>query len=207
MKKPCGEKVNNRLISKLYKEQIFYYVGKSKGKKQIVEKCILSQDKNYFDDDILIRIINDDFTKEDWRFYANWENLYLTYREAKKQADEFNEKLSLFDFEPYLSVDIIKNHLNELIFIQENIKKKLKGYENFLGIDFCDVSARGIQIRGHHKNIKGYTYGEQPTIKYDFSNINEVIKEFVLMWWEKDNDAEIEKEKDLISFGKKYGWD
>lgn len=123
MKKPCGEKVNNRLISKLYKEQIFYYVGKSKGKKQIVEKCILSQDKNYFDDDILIRIINDDFTKADWRFYANWENLYLTYREAKRCADEFNEKLSLFDFEPYLSVDIIKNNLNELIFIQEDIKK------------------------------------------------------------------------------------
>ena len=104
-------------------------------------------------------------------------------------------------------MDIIKNNLNELIFIQEDIKKKLKGYENFLGIDFCDVSASGIQIRGHHKNIKGYTYGEQPTIKYDFSNINEVIKEFVLMWWEKDNDAEIAKEKDLISFGEKYGWD
>lgn len=207
MKKLCGEKVNNRLISKLYKDQIFYYVGKIKGEKLRVKKCILSQYENDFSNDILVRFINDDFIKEDFRGIAGWEQLYLTYKEAKKYADEFNKKFSLFDFDPYLSVDIINNHFNELIFIQEDIKKKLKGYKNFLGIDFCDVSAGGIQIRGHHSKIKGYTYGTQPTIKYDFSNYEECIKEFVLMWWEHDNDNYILKEKEFISFGEKYDWD
>ena len=115
--------------------------------------------------------------------------------------------ISKFDFRPYMYIEMIEEHFKELLFIQNDIHKKLKGYENFLGIDFCNVGANGIQIRGHHKNITGYTYGEQPTIKYDFSNIKEAISEFVNMWFEYDCDEYIPKEKEFIASGEKYGWD
>ena len=52
------------------------------------------------------------------------------------------------------------------MYIESQINKCLCGFENFQGIDFCNVGAGGIQIRGHHKQIKGFTYGSQPTIKY-----------------------------------------
>ena len=87
------------------------------------------------------------------------------------------------------------------------INTALKDYPNFDGVDFCDVGANGIQIRGHHKQIGGYTYGSQPTIKEDLSNITEATQEFIDMWKAEDTPMKVLKFKEFISFGEKYGWD
>ena len=79
---------------------------------------------------------------------------------------------------------------------------------NLSELDFCDVSANGIQIRGTHLLAKpGYSYGHQSTIKYDFSNIDDAVNEFIVNWVARDNPASIKSHNDMISDGQKYGWD
>ena len=112
-----------------------------------------------------------------------------------------------FQRKPYLKIKTLELYKEDLLKIENDINKLLKGFENFQGIDFCDVSANGIQIRGHHKQIKGYTYGTQPTIKYDFSNKNDVVLEFVNMWYQYDIPDKVYKEQRFIADGEKYGWD
>ena len=112
-----------------------------------------------------------------------------------------------FKYKPYLSNKILTKNFNELKRIETEINNKLKDYDNFQGIDFCNVGAEGIQVRGHHKLIKGYTYGKQPTINYDFSNCKEVVEEFVDMWVKHDTEEKLKRELDFISYGEKYGWD
>lgn len=91
--------------------------------------------------------------------------------------------------------------------IHISIVTALDGFENFDGIDFCDVGAGGIQIRGHHKRVKGYCFGEQVTIKYDFSNSIEAVDEFITMWKAHDNDEALHDYLEFIAFGEKFGWD
>lgn len=91
--------------------------------------------------------------------------------------------------------------------IHISIVAALDGYENFDGINFCDVGADGIQIRGQHKQVKGYSFGEQVTIKYDFSNSAEAVDEFIAMWKTHDNDEALHDYLEFIAFGEKYGWD
>ena len=54
---------------------------------------------------------------------------------------------------------------------------------------------------------KEYTVGDQPTIKYDFSNIEEVILEFIDMWRKNDRPDSVRKYQEFLSWGEKYGWD
>lgn len=105
-----------------------------------------------------------------------------------------------------MALEMLEEHFIDLMYIESEINKCLSAFENFQGIDFCNVGAGGIQIRGHHKQIKGYTYGSQPTIKYDFSNIEEVICEFIDMRRRSDTEQKIAKEKEFIYYGEKYGW-
>jgi len=107
----------------------------------------------------------------------------------------------------FLKPDVLSEHQNDFDYIEESICTQLSEYENFDGIDFCDVGANGIQIRGFHKKVGDYTYGDQPTIKYDFSNIEEVITEFVEMWKAQDNPAKLNSYLSFIYWGEKYGWD
>ena len=107
----------------------------------------------------------------------------------------------------HLSESTIDEHMDELLRIQDTIIEKLKDYPNFYGMDFTDVNAGGIQIRGHHRNINGYSYGDQPTLKYDFSNIDECIEDFVEGWKRCDNPKDFITFKRFIEDGQKYGWD
>lgn len=91
--------------------------------------------------------------------------------------------------------------------VANSIKDMLVDFPNYIGCDFCDVNANGIQIRGHHKEIGGYTYGEQITIKYDFSNIEEVADEFVERWKQLDNPSDVARYKSFLADGERYGWD
>lgn len=113
-----------------------------------------------------------------------------------------------FDYKPYISEKIINEHTSELDYIQTEIHKALDNeFPGFDGIDFCDVHAGGIQIRGFHKEIMHYAFGEQITIKYDFSNYKECVDEFIDMWKAHDNANYIRGYKNFLEEGMKYGWD
>lgn len=201
--------INPRLLANLFKGVILYSVEEKTNGYFDIKRYIPRKDKQDFGKGYLevIEVDENLHVKKEYSKFKNLDDLYISFIEAKEIKRKYNNMISKFDSQPFMNIKMIEEHFEELMFIQNDIHKKLKGYENFLGIDFCNVSAGGIQIRGHHKNITGYTYGEQPTIKYDFSNIKEAISEFVNMWFEYDFDEYISREKDIIAFGEKYGWD
>lgn len=112
-----------------------------------------------------------------------------------------------FQRKPYMKDKMLEENYDKLIYIESEINKQLANFEGFDGIDFCDVSAGGIQIRGHHKEVKGYTYGDQITLKYDLSNSEEAIELFVEMWKEQDTPKNLKEYKDFIAAGERWGWD
>lgn len=201
--------INPKLLANLFKGVVLYSVEQKTNGYFDVKRYIPRQDKQDFSKGHLnVREVDENLNVEDrYSKLKGLNDLYVSFIEAKEIKRKYNTMISKFDFSPYMEIEMIEKHFEELLFIQNDIHKKLKGYENFLGIDFCNVGANGIQIRGHHKDITGYTYGKQPTIKYDFSNINEAISEFVNMWFEYDCDEYILAQKKLIAFGEKYGWD
>lgn len=203
------KEVNPRLLANLFRGVILYSVEEKTNGYFDIKRYIPRKDKQDFGKGYLevIEVDENLHVKKEYSKFKNLDDLYISFIEAKEIKRKYNNMISKFDSQPFMNIKMIEEHFEELMFIQNDIHKKLKGYENFLGIDFCNVSAGGIQIRGHHKNITGYTYGEQPTIKYDFSNIKEVISEFVNMWFDYDCDEYISREKDFIAFGEKYGWD
>lgn len=205
---PFGGNVCPRLLRKLYKTKVFYYVKTGCGGKFVSVPCVLSN--NDWDIDFpFVRFFDDEMRIDvSYSNGANWKNLYDNFEEAKTEARRRNGLyFECFRYKPFLKLDILEEHKEQLMYIEKEINNQLLYFENFQGIDFCDVSAGGIQIRGHHKKIKGYTYGSQPTIKYDFSNVEQVIYEFVEMWKERDNPTSVNKNLSFIRWGEKYGWD
>jgi len=205
MKVPYDGKVNIRLVLKRFAKKVFYYVSDSKSGNFKLEPCILNNAS--FSKCLFVRPFKDDFTLCDYSHGADWENLYDNYETAEKEVKERNKLFNAFQHMPYVTLKTLKEHEDDLLLIESDICKLLSGFENFDGIDFCDVSANGIQIRGHHKQIKGYTYGSQPTIRYDFSNKDDIVMEFVSMWHTYDRPEKINREKVFIADGEKYGWD
>lgn len=204
---PFGGNVSVRLLRKLYKNKVFYYVGRGTNGRFAAKPCVLS-DCGWDIDFPFVRVFKDT-TSLDMRYNTGvrWRDMFDGFEQAKAEARRRNHiYFECFKYEPYLELDILQEHLKELMYIEEEINKCLVGFENFEGIDFCDVHAGGIQIRGHHKQIKGHTYGSQPTVKYDFSNIEEVISDFIDMWRKTDRPQEIAREQRFIEFGEKYGW-
>lgn len=182
------------------KDKIFWYIDTND---YTLKPCVLS-DKHYQS----VHFIQEDKTLTDWALYIGENHLFDNKINAQARLD-YIKKLyfETFKHTPFLSVSIIEKHLQELLYIENKIAEALKDFKNFKGIDFCNVSAGGIQIRGHHKRIKNYTYGTQPTIKYDFSNIEECIQEFVEMWKQYDTPERVNAELRFIADGEKYGWD
>lgn len=181
--------------------EIFWYVSSSKSGPSDVKKCVLSDSYE------MIRFFGDDGELKNWSQGFKENNLFENEIEAQDRFDNLKRLyLETFKFKPFLSEEVITSHLKELKFIESEITNKLTNFLNFLGIDFCDVSANGIQIRGHHKEVDGYTYGTQPTIKYDFSNYRDCVDEFVHMWIQQDTPERVRSELRFIADGKKYGW-
>ena len=112
-----------------------------------------------------------------------------------------------FQHKPYMRDELLEKNYDKLIHIEAKIKEQLADFENFDGIDFCDVGARGIQIRGHHKEVKGYCYGDQITIEYDFSNKDEAIERFVSMWRKSDTKEKVTQYNNFLADGARWGWD
>lgn len=134
---------------------------------------------------------------------------YVEDEEFIRRFQKNNKKVTLneFRYTPFVSDDTIDEHCEDLVKCEKLINKLLNGFSNYNGIDFCDVGANGIQVRIHHKQIKGYTYGNQITIKYDFSNIDEVPYQVVKEFIDNDTQDKVNAQKEFIEFGEKYGWD
>lgn len=107
----------------------------------------------------------------------------------------------------YMSAQLYLDNKDKWEYIENEIIKGLKNYPNFDYIDFCNVGADGVQIRCFHKEIKGYSYGPQITVKYDMSNYLECIQEVIEMWKEFDTPEKVESYKKFIADCEKYGWD
>lgn len=138
---------------------------------------------------------------------TSWDQLFETEEEAQETANLYNETIKCFDHVPLIDIKKLVANREALIDIQNKINEKLKNHPNFDGIDFCDVGANGIQIRLHHKQIKNYALSEQATLKYDLSNIEEVIDESVENFIKFDTKDNIRGYKEFLAEGDKYGWD
>ena len=180
--------------------KIKYYADFNQNK---TKKCILHE-KSF----PMIQFFKDDGGLEDFKQSFDKKSLFDNEQDALMRL-EYLDKIynKTFLRKPFLNEDKLAPHLNELIQIEREITHRLDGFPNFAGIDFCDVSASGIQIRGFHVQVKGYSYGNQITIKYDFSNYLECIDNFVEMWKEHDKPEKVRGYQSFIADGEKYGWD
>lgn len=180
----------------------YYYVDFSELK---IYECILGENST---GDFYIEYYSEDNEEVRIKVNFNKNNLFKNLNEAKGRLKYLKELyIGNFDYRPFIRDDMLIKHYQELMYIQNEIHKRLAGYENFNGIDFCAVGVLGIQIRGHHKKVDGYSYGQHITIKYDFSNVEQCIDEFVEMWKESDTPEKVESMIRFIEQGEKWGWD
>lgn len=128
-----------------------------------------------------------------------------TYEEALKIKEEYEELRKYFNAN-FIKYKWVMEHYNELSKLKKELDKLVEKYENLVGYDFCDVSAGGVQIRLKHKEIKNYTFGRQITIKYDCSNINEVLDLVEKAWVEDDTEENVNFDKRMIADCEKWGW-
>lgn len=110
-----------------------------------------------------------------------------------------------FQTEPYIKENSLRRK-KDLIAVQNAISLRLRNNINFDHIKFVDVSAGGISVSGIHKQVNNY-YFVTTKLKYDFSNMEECVNEFVDKWKEKDNDKNVADMNDFIRRNEKYGWD
>ena len=85
------------------------------------------------------------------KFNADWFDIFETKEAAEEAFKYYSSLYGMFKYRPYLSIKMLINHAEQLHKIEQDIEEGLKDNENFEGVDFCDVSAGGIQIRIHHK--------------------------------------------------------
>ena len=206
MEQPCEGKTKEEML-KLYKQRVFYYIQTSKNGCRM-RPCILDKESIWKPSEPRVVLFDDDMRLGILRKYVFWDELYDSWNDARSRIEHI-DKLYNTDFwiRPYVEVETLEKHKDEMVEIEKLIKEGLKNYSNFLGIDFCDVNCNGIQIRGHHKEITSHAFGVQPTLKYDFTNKDEVIHDFIEMWKINDVPEEVESYKRFLRFGNKYGWD
>lgn len=206
---PFNGKLTYKKLVKYFKHQVFYQIylaGSSKSATWTVAPCILEPATVTPINQVLVKRFDENWKLTRFSHYSSWENLFLTQKDAQKEAKRRNDLYKNFDRQPFIEYNILKEHKRDLINIQKNITSSLSDFPNFDGIDFMDVSAGGIQIRGHHKLVSGYTYGDQITIKYDFSNKNEVVTQFIEMWKNNDDTKKVDSYNSFLREGAKYGW-
>jgi hypothetical protein len=184
-------------------KRVFYHYSINNN----IRPCIIYKGGYYDSIFVDVQFFNSEWVLLESSSMVTWELLFESYQEAAKYDKHIKKLYSGFFAKPYVNTEILEKHKGQLRYIEKEIGKNLKSYPNFKGIDFCDVHAGGIQIRGHHKDIKGYCFGEQITIKYDFSNYKDTITQFVDMWKSLDNDSYISGYKSFLADGERYGWD
>lgn len=136
------------------------------------------------------------------------DQLFTTYVEACNKQSEYEDLYRKdFDHVPYVSLRFLKEHKDDLIEIQNRINSILSESANFAGVVFYDKGSEGFKIKALNKAIDGYYYTQSPNIKKDFSNIDGIVKSFVQLWNQYDNDDDVESFLRFVNAGQKYGWD
>lgn len=107
-----------------------------------------------------------------------------------------------FRYKPCMYEDMLNCHKEELLKCEKLIDKLLSKFDNYDGVDFYDVWAKGIQVRLHNKQIEKYIYSKPITIQYDFSNIGDVPYQVVKEFVESDSDDRINIQEEFIEFKK-----
>lgn len=212
MEIPFKGQLSREKILEMFSGRIFYVVTRNHYKHPGYSfvPCILNKVIEWDVEKPYVNKFDENFAISKYPSLTDWKWLHNGWEEARKACNHYNKLYEKGFYQyPFVELETLEEHKGDMIFIERSINKALKDeYPNFLGIDFCDVCAHGgIQIRGHHKEIPTHTYGDQPTVKYDFSNKNEVITEFIEMWKESDTPENVRSFKDFIDFGNKYGWD
>jgi hypothetical protein len=206
MNVPYNGKVNIRLVVKRFKDKTFYNVSTFNNYRYSLKPCLLSNaSTNGFP---FVRYFKNGTIDNIFSCGAEWKSLFDKFEDAEKEAKRLNSLyFDGFRYKPYLKIGELEVHKSELLIKEFLIDKLLSGFENYNGIDFCNVGAGGTQIRMHHKKIIGYTYGRQITILPDYSNINDVILRVADAWIESDKENKVKNELKFIADGEKYGWD
>ena len=201
-------KNRDKLLEK-YSKRIFFYVSPdAKCKNVEIQPCMLNKTSKWIEQFPAVDFFNKDMQLVEIGRLVSWDELHDGWEDAERVAKHLNKLYTKgFYRRPYVDTKILEEHKGAMVKIEKEIRKGLKKYRTFKGIDFCDVGANGIQIRGHHLNVDGYIYGNQITLKYDFSNKDTVVKEFVEMWKKFDTPQRVKEFKSFIKDGKKYGWD
>lgn len=118
------------------------------------------------------------------------------------------KNINVCDVNCFMQEDDAFKHQMDIQKIKEKFNVELKDHPNYAGFDLCDVSAGGIQIRMFNNGIiKGYSYGNQKTILYDWSNLDEAINDSIQDFILCDNEKDIKFFNNFIMDGLKYGWD
>lgn len=210
MVNPPKKGTTKEQFNRYFSNRVFYYLPTSKyGAGNIIYPCVVTAGA-YNDDEYATIMVFDNcwnLKPVKTRTLIKWIYLFNTYEDAEKVQKHLKKLYNGFKNKPYISASILEKYKSKLMLIEKSIQDNLKDYNNFDGIDFCDVNAGGIQIRGHHKDIKNYCFGEPITIRRDFSNYKDVISKFVDMWKSLDNDDYISSYKKFLINGEKYGWD
>ena len=206
MKQPFKGATRQQILD-AFQNRVFYHLNMH-GNNIKITPCILDRSGSWHPDTPFITCFSKDWKLDSFSLAVSWSQLFDSWEEADFQNKHINKLYNKgFWRKPYVSISTLEKYKGEMIRIEKLINKELVDYPNFLGIEFCDVHINGIQIRGHHKEINNYSFGLQPTIKYDFTNKNEVITEFVEMWKQHDTPENVEKYKKLIISGENHGWD
>ena len=132
--------------------------------------------------------------------------------ETEEAANAFAEKL--FERKQELGNSYLKDSMladdsafAKLVEMKKYIDSELSAFAGYIPVNFCDVSAGGIQIRGTNQSTDGY-FMVQTTVPYSFCGYMEKAEEFVKNYKEYYGNADtVNEAKKFIWFGEKYGWD
>jgi hypothetical protein len=97
---------------------------------------------------------------------------------------------------------------NEFAQTKEYIRKQLSDFPNFVDIEFHESYDKKIKMLGIHAvltNKYGYYFGDQPSIKPDYSNLQEAADEFVAMWKYYDTEEYIKKAIEMYQEFARWG--
>ena len=201
-------KTRDDILEKYYNRIYFYVCSDAKCKNVVIEPCMLSKTVEWKEDLPAIDLFDKDMNLMKIGRPVLWAELHDGWEVAERMVKHLNKLYTKgFYRRPYVSTKILEEHKGAMVKIEKDIRKGLKAYHTFKGIDFFDFGENGIAIRGFHLSIEGYTYGKHIVLKYDFSNKDTVAKEFIEMWKQFDTPQRVKEYKSFIKDGKKYGWD
>lgn len=176
MKIPFNGNVSERLVKKRFEGTIFYCLrDQQSGKGYKIEFGFLVDASHKCP---MIKSFDKNNNINNYSQGCSWDLIFESHEEAKAELKVLKSLyLDGFDSRPFLKMSMLKSIKGDLMEVKDCISSLLKSRDDFKGVDFCDVSAGGIQV---------YACGLRTTLNYDMSNKISVIRYFI------DNNARVE---------------